>query len=238
MNLALTGSGVYVGAMVTGTSGERTSDRVYRALLEQIQTGALRPGTVIGEVEQSLRWGVSRTPMREAIGRLIADGLLTQQSARVITVSGFDAADVRALFETRRALEETAARLAAVRGDPTVFAEIAAAFEAAHPDAGTSSADDYYALIARFDAAIDAAVANTYLVQALRPVRTHLARARGLARDHHARLRASVAEHALIARAIADGDPELAAHATHVHLHRALASILTSIADSEERATA
>ena len=61
--------------------------------------------------------------------------------------------------------------------------------------------------------------------------------ARRLARDNHARLRASVAEHALIARAIADGDPELAAHATHVHLHHALASILASIAGEASTAT-
>ncbi|SDQ38573.1 GntR family transcriptional regulator [Leucobacter chromiiresistens] len=225
-------------ATATAAKSERTGERVYRALLEQIQTGALAPGTAIGEVEQSLRWGVSRTPMREAIGRLVADGLITQQSARVLVVSGFDVADVRALFETRRALEETAARLAAERGDRQTFAEIASAFETAHPDPTASSADAYYALIARFDEAIDVAVANPYLVQALRPVRTHLARARALARDHHERLVASVGEHALIARAIADGDPELAAHATHVHLHRALASILAAIADTEERASA
>ena len=217
---------------------ERTSDRVYGELLRDIQTGALRPGSVIGEVEQAARRGVSRTPMREAIGRLVADGLIAQQSARVLVVSGFDAGDVRALFETRRALEEAAARLAAERGDPHVFRAIADAFDAAHPDDGAAGTDDYYALIARFDTAIDAAVQNTYLTQALRPVRTHLVRARGLARDNHDRLVSSVAEHALIARAIADGDAELAAHATHVHLHRALTSILTSIADTEESASA
>ena len=207
----------------------RASDRAYATLLEDIQSGALPPGSVVGEVEQAARVGVSRTPMREAIARLVSAGLVVQQSPRVLVVSGFDADDIRALFETRRALEETAARLAAVRGDPGPFRELARAFAASRPDEGAAGADDYYALIARFDDAVDAAVANDSLTQALRTVRAHLVRARRLARDNAGRLRASVAEHTLIAEAIAGGDPELAAHATHVHLHRALASILHSI---------
>lgn len=207
----------------------RASDRAYAALLEDIQSGALPPGSVIGEVEQAERLGVSRTPMREAIGRLSADGLVRQQSPRVLVVTGFDADDIRELFEARRALEETAARLAARRGDPAVFAALAADFAAAHPESGEVAADDYYGLIARFDTEIDTAVDNAYLISALRTVRTHLARARRIARDNRDRLAASVSEHALIADAIARGDAELAAHATHVHLHNALSSILSSI---------
>lgn len=208
----------------------RASDRAYAVLLDEIQGGELPPGSVVGEVDQAERLGVSRTPMREAIGRLVADGLVRQQSPRVLVVSGFDADDIRELFEARRALEETAARIAAERGDRAVFAELAAAFGAAHPETGEVAADDYYTLISRFDAAVDAAVDNAYLTSALRTIRTHLVRARRLARDNRSRLRASVAEHALIAEAIAAGDAELAAHATHVHLHNALASILGSIA--------
>ncbi len=89
--------------------------------------------------------------------------------------------------------------------------------------------DAYYALIARFDDALDAAVANDYLTAALKTVRTHLVRVRRLARDNPARLAASVAEHRLIASAVAAGDAELAAHATHVHLHNALVAILASL---------
>ncbi len=63
----------------------------------------------------------------------------------------------------------------------------------------------------------------------LRTVRTHLVRVRRLARDNPERLAASVAEHRLIASAIAAGDAELAAHATHVHLHNALSSVLASL---------
>lgn len=204
----------------------RASDRAYRTLLDEIQSGALGPGTVLAEVEQATRLGVSRTPLREALGRLAADGLVVQASPRVTVVSDIDAGDIRELFEVRRALEETAARLAAARADTAEFAALAAEF--ARADAATD-ADAYYGLIARFDAALDAAVANDYLTTALRGVRTHLVRVRRLARDNPNRLAASVGEHRVIAAAIAARDADLAAHATHVHLYNALTSILESL---------
>jgi len=210
----------------------RASERAYATLLEEIQDGSLAPGAVLAEVEQAARLGVSRTPLREALGRLIADGLVVQQSPRVTVVAPIDADDIRALFEARRALEETAARLAARRGDSDGFRDLAAAFAAAASDLDRPEGlDAYYALIARFDAAVDAAIANDYLAASLRTVRTHLVRVRRMARDNPARLAASVAEHRLIAEAIADGDAELAAHATHVHLHNALTSILGTLSE-------
>jgi DNA-binding GntR family transcriptional regulator len=206
----------------------RASDRAYATLLEQIQSGALAPGTVLGEVEQAARLGVSRTPLREALSRLASDGLVAQQSPRVTVVTDVDVDDIRALFEVRRALEETAARLAAVRGDAGAFAALADEF-AASSLRGEEGRDAYYALIARFDAQLDASIGNDYLSSALRTVRTHLVRVRRLARDIPERLTASVAEHRLIAAAIAERDADLAAHATHVHLHNALATILASV---------
>lgn len=212
----------------------RESDRVYATLLDEIQRGVLAPGTVLGEVEQAARLGVSRTPVREAIGRLTAAGVAAQLSPRITAVTDFDADDIRALFEVRRALEESTVRLAAARGNPEVFAELAQAFAAAHPETGELAADDYYALIARFDIALDDAVDNSYFTNALRTIRTHLARARRLARDNRERLHASVAEHRLIAEAIATGDPDLAAHATHIHLHNALTAILASLPEGQQ----
>lgn len=208
----------------------RASDRAYACLLQEIQAGELAPGTVLAETEQASRLGVSRTPMREAITKLVAEGLATQLSPRTTVVSGFDRDDIRKLFEARRALEETAARIASRRGDRAAFTELEAAFAAAHPGAHTDpDADAYYTLIERFDREMDRAVDNTYLVSALRVIRTHLARARRLAKDNPARLTSSVAEHRLIAHAIAEGDEDLAAHATHVHLHNALSSILSAL---------
>ncbi|KAB1866830.1 GntR family transcriptional regulator [Microbacterium algeriense] len=213
---------------------ERTSagDRAYASLLEEIQSGELPAGSVLGEVEQAARLGVSRTPLREALRRLAADGLVVQQSPRVTVVADLDADDIRSLFEIRRALEETSARLAAVRGDAALFAALADDF--AQVDlARVEGRDAYYALIARFDGALDAAVDNDYIASALRTVRTHLVRVRRMAKDKPARLAASAAEHRTIAQALAARDGDLAAHATHVHLHNALTGILDSLPDTE-----
>ncbi|MCR2824120.1 GntR family transcriptional regulator [Microbacterium sp. zg.Y909] len=213
-----------------GATQGRAGERAYATLLAEIQSGALPAGTVLGEVEQAARLGVSRTPLREALRRLTADGLVTQQSPRVTVVTDVEPGDIRALFELRRALEETAAALAARRGDRAVFARFVERFADVDLTA-PGGPDAYYALIAQLDAEVDTAVANDYFTAALRTVRTHLVRVRRLARDNPDRLAASVAEHRLIAAAIADGDAELAAHATHIHLHNALASILTSLDD-------
>lgn len=204
----------------------RASDRAYSTLLREIQLGTLPPGAVLGEAEQANRLGISRTPMREAIGKLVAEGLAAQQSPRVTVVTDFDTDDIRQLFEARRALEEAATRLAAARGDGAVFTDLADSFDRIRPDADV---DEYYTLIARFDAALDAAVDNGYIIHALRTIRTHLVRARRLARDNAVRLRASALEHRLIAQAIAAHDADLAAHATHIHLHNALTAILESL---------
>ncbi|QCR19109.1 GntR family transcriptional regulator [Agrococcus sp. SGAir0287] len=216
----------------------RASERVYAALRDDIETGALAPGAVVGEVEQSARLGVSRTPLREAIDRLEAEGLVVQRSPRVTVVADLDLDRIRDLFAVRRALEESAARLAAARPEQarTAFAPLAEAF--ARADA-TEDVGAYYDRVAHLDAAIEEAVANDFLARALQPVRAHLGRVRRLARDRPARLAASAREHALIARAIADGDGDLAAHATHVHLHHALASVEHELAATvdDHRAT-
>ncbi|MCP2635795.1 GntR family transcriptional regulator [Microbacterium sp. HD4P20] len=210
----------------------RASDRAYATLLDEIQSGILPPGAVLGEVEQAARLGVSRTPLREALGRLAADGLVAQQSPRVTVVTAIDADDIREIFEVRRALEESAARLAAERGDAAAFAQLAREFarvDLRGADDTPEGRDAYYGLIARFDATLDTSLANDYLTAALRTVRTHLVRVRRLARDNPGRLAASVAEHRLIAEAIGARDADLAAHATHVHLHNALESILRAL---------
>ena len=216
----------------------RASDRAYRTLLDEIQSGRLAPGVVLGEVEQAARLGVSRTPLREALGRLAADGLVVQQSPRVTVVSDLDAGDIRELFEVRRALEETAARLAAARGDAATFATLADEFAGAPLD-GAAAADDYYRLIARFDDRPRRRPSPT--TTSPRRCAASAPTSCGCAGSHatiRGRLAASVAEHRLIASAIAARDADLAAHATHVHLHNALASILESLADLSEGAPA
>jgi DNA-binding GntR family transcriptional regulator len=209
----------------------RASDRAYETLREEILDGALVPGTVLAEVEQSTRLGVSRTPLREALSRLVADGLIVAQSGRGVVVTDLAAADIRDLYELREALEEQAAELAAARRDPAPFESLHDRLTDA-PDLlerGEQGLADYYALIADLDDAIDTAMANSYLGAALRSVRLHSSRIRRLARHDPERLRTAAGEHLLIVEAIIAGDVALAGHATHVHLHKSLRHALASI---------
>ncbi len=184
----------------------------------------LAPGTVLGEVEQAERLGVSRTPLREALARLTADGLATSLRGRGVVVSDVSLGRLGELFELREALECKAAALAAERGDSPRFADLRDRLAAA--PALLSDHDpqrqEYYALASELDAAIDEAIANGYLAQSLGALRVHLARVRRLAKDDAARLRQAAVEHATIAGAIADRNAPLASAATVVHLSNSL----------------
>jgi DNA-binding GntR family transcriptional regulator len=205
----------------------RASDRAYAALRDDIVQWRLLPGTLLAEVEQSERLGVSRTPLREALGRLTAEGLTTAAGGRGVVVTDISLADIDELFELRETLEGRAAELAAERGNPDDFAQLHRELLAAPAliSGDDPARHDYYALVARLDTAIDSAVSNTYLAQAMRGLRVHLVRIRRLAADDAVRLSAAAAEHAAIAEAIAARNPRLAHAATTVHLHRSLSHI-------------
>lgn len=208
------------------------SDRVYAVLRDEVVAGRLVPGTALSEVEQAARLGVSRTPLREALGRLAADGLVVSRG-RTLVVSQLRADDVRAVFELREGLETQAARLAARRGDPRVFAGLGERFATASGllDAADPDRVAYYALVTDLDAAIDEAIDSPHLLRALRGARVHAARARRLSRDDPARLVSAAREHRVIAEAVADGDGTLAAQATAVHLRASLSAALASLGE-------
>lgn len=208
----------------------RASDRAYQMLREDIIEWRLPPGTLLAEVEQAERLGVSRTPLREALSRLNADGLTTASKGRGIVVAAISLDDVTELFELRNALECQAAALAARRGDRELFGALAREFRSAAAllQADDPTRHDYYSLVERLDAALDTAMANPYLLQALRSLRLHLVRVRRLAKDNPQRLLASAGEHATIAEAVAAGDPALASAATAIHLHKSLGHLLAT----------
>lgn len=216
----------------------RASDIAYERLRAEILGWQLEPGTVLAEVELSGRLGLSRTPVREALARLVADGLAEPQGGRGLVVTAVSAENVTELFELRQALEQQAAALAASRRDPEVFRslqdelrEVPSLLASSDP-----SRQAYYDLVARFDDAVDEAVSNPYLVGALNGVRTHLARIRRLSHDNPARLLEAAREHLLIVDAIVDGDVRLAADATRIHLYRSLQSTLGSLETTPQTA--
>ena len=207
----------------------RATDRAYQALRDDIVGGRLPAGTVLSEIELAARLGVSRTPLRAALARLALEGLVDTTRGRTGVVPEVSRESVIELFELREALEAQAARLAARRADPEIFAALADEFAHAAETLDAGGVDAYYDVIARFDQALDAAVANPAILSALEGVRIHLARARRFAADNPARLLRAADEHRLICEAIRDGDEALAASATSVHLRASLTSIVAAL---------
>lgn len=206
----------------------RASDIAYSRLRGEIIDWTLAPGTPLGEIETAERLGVSRTPVREALSRLTAEGLVTS-GGRTSRVAPLSRRHIVELFELREALETQAARLAARRRHPAAFERLREAFGALSARGGAHDLDRYYALASELDAAIDEAADSGALRSALRDLRGQLQRARRSSHDDRDRLDQAAREHILIVDAILAGDELLAAQATAVHLHTSLEHILASL---------
>jgi DNA-binding GntR family transcriptional regulator len=208
----------------------RASERAYVTLRSDIINWRLTPGTVLGEVELSERLGVSRTPIREALAKLTAEGLTEPQSGRGMVVSEISLDHLDELFELRTALECKAAELAAQRRNPDIFLDLHEKLTNAGEliTAQDPARTDYYQLAGELDSAVDAAVGNHYLNLALKNLRVHLVRVRRLGKDNPARLRDAAREHAAIALAIANGNPTVASAATTIHLDNSLRHLLST----------
>jgi DNA-binding GntR family transcriptional regulator len=215
----------------------RASDLAYETLRDDILNWRIAPGTALSETELALRLGVSRTPLRAALARLALEGLVDTSRGRTGVVPDVSVEGIAELFEVREALELQAARLAARRRDSAVFAALAESFGHATETLEAGGTDAYYEVVARFDAAMDDAVANPAMRSALDTVRVHLVRARRLAQDNPDRLLRAAAEHRLICEAVRDGDAELAASATAVHLRGSLTTISETLRVRAARAT-
>lgn len=188
--------------------------------------GACVPARCSRKWNSQSAWA-SRAPPAGGAGRLTAEGLTTAAGGRGVVVTDISLADIDELFELRETLEGRAAALAAERGNPEEFRELhrelLAGKELIRSD--DPAKHEYYGLVARLDAAIDAAISNSYLAQAMGSLRVHLVRVRRLAANDAPRLAAAASEHAAIAEAIAERNPRLAEAATTVHLHRSLSHL-------------
>lgn len=93
----------------------RLADDVYAQLREEITGGALVAGDRLSVPALALKFSISRSPVREAIQRLVVEGLLTEHAHRGAVVARISSADLAQLYEVREVLEGLAARLAATR---------------------------------------------------------------------------------------------------------------------------
>ncbi|MBB4104428.1 GntR family transcriptional regulator [Allorhizobium borbori] len=102
----------------------------YERVRSAIQDGQLSIGERVTEAELAARFGVSRTPIREAIARLEADGLLTNEPRRGLIVTDLSHQQIVELYTMREILEGAAARLTAQSASDTELATLANLVEA------------------------------------------------------------------------------------------------------------
>ncbi|MGW4487181.1 GntR family transcriptional regulator [Amycolatopsis sp. NPDC004368] len=106
---------------------------VYEELRRRILAGELIPGQSISQEQLAAELGVSTTPLREALRRLDAEGLVTIDAHRDARVSRLNAEEARSLFEVRERLDPLATKLAATRRTDADIAAIEAALKDLEP---------------------------------------------------------------------------------------------------------
>jgi GntR family transcriptional regulator of vanillate catabolism len=131
-----------------GTDRISQLDRAIRGLRALVLSGSLRDEARISEVAVAERLGTSRTPLRQAMDRLISEGLLERIPTGGCRVAKFTEDDIADAIELRGVLEGTAARLAAERGaDPQLFAEATQTLDRIDTALGQTEVNDFNAYV-------------------------------------------------------------------------------------------
>lgn len=204
------------------------ADQAVELLRELVLSGEIAPGQRVNEVELAHRMRISRGPLREAIRQLTSEGLLIYQPHHGTTVRLADAAELRALFELRAALECAAANLAAQRrtaDDMARLRRVSAESRREHHDAERFP---YHLDIAFHRALVDAA-ASPLIADQVRLVQQQVV----LLRSRHivdpAHTEASLDDHDELIMAIDAGDGPRAAKIMAGHLDRVRDQMLTAM---------
>ncbi|WP_432449330.1 GntR family transcriptional regulator [Aliiroseovarius marinus] len=201
--------------MADGRQGHRDA---YEMILEAIDLGTYKPGDRLVESELADRFGVSRTPIREALQRLETQSLLTRDG-RSLIVASLDHNQLAELYVVRAELEGLAASLAAQHAAPE---EIRVLREMVEDD--RNRLDDPAALARsnrRFHKQLHLASHNRYLVQQLDLVHRTMALLATTSLAAEGRSETAVAEHDAIVTAIEARDQDAARSALRAHISKA-----------------
>lgn len=202
----------------------------YRRLLEDIRSGTLTPGARLRETELAERLGISRTPVREAIRQLEADGLVAHLPRQGATIRSLDHAEVVELYEMRAVLEGTAARLAARAASDIELTELAVlnAALAAAP-AGPQSRE----VNRQFHRMLLEAARNRFLLKSMSALQKTLLILGPTTLADPSRATAAVAEHSAVLDALRARDGSAAEAAMRGHVDQALSARIRTMRDRE-----
>jgi DNA-binding GntR family transcriptional regulator len=188
-----------------------------RVTLEaEILSGAIAPDTRLDEVTLATRFGVSRTPIREALQALAVSGLVEMRPRRGAIVSAPTLKRLIEMFELMAEIEAMCARLAARRLRASDRTTINEALDRCRTVA--ADPDSYYYENERFHQALYAAAQNGFAAEQATALQKRLAFYRRLQLRVRNRLAASLAEHEAIVTAVFAGDEERAAREVRSHV--------------------
>jgi DNA-binding GntR family transcriptional regulator len=196
-------------------------DLAYQRLFESIERGTLKPGARLRELELSTWLGASRTPIREALGRLEGEGLIARDPSRGMIVAE--------LYAMREVLEGTAAALAARHASE---AEVDALREIAQRDRGLADAARIARVNRLFHETLFRAAHNRFLLRAVSALRQSMVLLGPTTLATAGRPGKARGEHEAIVEAIARRDPAGADEAARTHIRAAYRARLTLILES------
>lgn len=203
-------------------SRESTAGIIARQLREAIMTGALPPGTQLGETDLASRFQVSRGPLREAMQHLVSEGLLRSERHRGLFVIDLEPGDVYDIYSARSAIER-AAMLRAIRGDRE---KVAAELEKAVAAMATAAGDDDPTALSwadlRFHEALIAASGSKRLVRMARTLLIETRMCLTALQGTYQRVEERVDEHTRIIDALRAGDEETALALLEAHMEDAV----------------
>lgn len=202
------------------------------ALRELIVRGDLAAGDRVNEVEVSSSLGISRGPLREALQRLVAEGLIEFRPNRGAFVRSFTLDTVKQLYEVREAIESKAAMLAAQRASEAEIRQLNALLTETDTVLGANPATAYPATLDLHQLVLELS-GNEYLHRCGTDLQLQVRLARLTSGRSPQRARQALAEHGVIIEAIAARDPHAAGAAMTAHLSESLVNLVRMSSDTK-----
>jgi DNA-binding GntR family transcriptional regulator len=199
--------------------------RIYGDLRSELVSLRRRPGEAISEAEIALAYGVSRTPVREAILKLSDEGLVEIFPQSGIFVSRIPLAALPEAIIIRKALEETTARLAAEHASSSQILNLHSILERQREAEAVDDREAFHQADEMFHATIADVAKYPGIWTLIQQVKVHVDRYRRLTLPRLGRIGQVIAEHEAILRAIEAHDPAGARMAMEAHLERLLRDI-------------